>query len=76
MAEKAAAVRRDFDRMDQIPDMVFRVLQKFNFLIILYITLISSHALWGYVHVGTALEFLLRAGRVPPLNWIIPIAGL
>lgn len=76
MAEKAAAVRRDFDRMDQIPEMVFRVLQMFNFLIILYITLISSHALWGYVHEGTALEFLLRAGRVPPINWIIPIAGL
>ena len=76
MAEKAAAVRRDFDRMDQIPEMVFRVLQMFNFLIILYITLISSHALWGYVHEGTALEFLLRAGRVPLINWIIPIAGL
>ena len=76
MVEKVAPVRRDFDRMDQIPEMVFRVLQMFNFLIILYITLISSHALWGYVHEGTALEFLLRAGRVPPINWIIPIAGL
>jgi hypothetical protein len=50
MVEKVAPVRRDFDRMDQIPEMVFRVLQMFNFLIILYITLISSHALWGYVH--------------------------
>ena len=76
MLEKAAPVRRDFDRMDQIPEMVFRILQMFNFLIILYITLLSCHALWGYVHEGTALDFLLLAGRVPPLNWVIPVSGL
>ena len=45
MLEKAAPVRRDFDRMDQIPEMVFRILQMLNFLIILYITLLSCHAL-------------------------------
>ena len=76
MLEKAAPVRRDFDRMDQIPEMVFRILQMLNFLIILYITLLSCHALWGYVHEGTALDFLLLAGRVPPLNWVIPVSGL
>lgn len=72
----AAPVRRDFDRIDQIPEMIFRVLQMLNNVILLYVMLISSHALWGYVHEGTALDFLLRAGGVPLISWVIPVAGL
>lgn len=72
----AAPVRRDFDRIDQIPEMVFRVLQMLNLVILLFVMLISSHALWGYVHEGTALDFLLRAGGVPLMSWVIPVAGL
>ena len=71
--EKLAVVHRDFDRVDQIPELVFRVLNMLNFLILLFVTLTTQHALWGYVHEGTALEFLLRAGYVPPIAWKYPV---
>ena len=63
MAEKTAIVKRDNDKVGQIPELVFRVLVLLNFLIILFVTLCTAHALWGYVHEGSALEFLIRAGR-------------
>ena len=76
MIEKGEVVHRDYDRVDQIPELVFRVLVMLNFLIILYVVLLTYHALWGYVNEGTALEFLLSAGRVPPMAWKYPVTVL
>ena len=76
MIEKAAAVKRDLNKVGEIPELVFRILVLLNLLIILFTTLVSCRALWGYVHEGTALEFLLRAGRVPPPNWIFPVTAM
>lgn len=76
MIEKGAAVHRDFDRADQIPELVFRVLYMLNFIILLYVTMVTYHALTGYVNEGTALDFLLSAGSVPPLAWKYPVAAL
>ncbi len=76
MAEKTAIVKRDNDKVGQIPELVFRVLVLLNFLIILFVTLCTAHALWGYVHEGSALEFLIRAGRVPLMNWILPFSAV
>ena len=76
MAEKAAAVKRDMEKVGQIPDLIFRVLIMLNLLIILFVTSLTGHALWGYVHEGSALEFLVRAGHIPKESWIYLVTGL
>lgn len=76
MFNKAAVVRRDFDRVDQIPELVFRVLQALNVLIVLLVTILTCHAHWGYVHEGTAMEFLLHSGSVPPIAWVFPVTAM
>ena len=77
MVEKtSAAVKRDMNKVGQIPELIFRVLIMLNLLIILYVTLLTGHALWGYVHEGSALEFLIRAGSVPMESWICLVTGL
>ena len=76
MAEKAAAVKRDLEKVGQIPELIFRVLIMLNLMIILFVTLFTGHALWGFVHEGSAMEFLVRAGHIPMENWIYPVAGM
>ena len=76
MLEKTAAVKRDLEKVGEIPELMFRLLILLNFLIVLFVTLISAHALWGYVNEGTALDFLLSAGRIPPANWVLPVTGI
>ncbi len=76
MIEKTAAVKRDLEKVGEIPEFMFRILILLNLLIVLFVTLISSHALWGYVNEGTALDFLLSAGRIPPQNWVFPVTGM
>ena len=76
MLEKTAAVKRDLEKVGEIPELMFRLLILLNFLIVLFVTLISAHALWGYVNEGTALDFLLSAGRIPPENWVLPVTGI
>ena len=76
MAEKAAAVKRDLEKVGQIPELIFRVLIMLNFLIILFVTLFTGHALWGFIHEGSAMEYLVRAGHIPMENWIYPVAGM
>ncbi len=76
MSERAAVVKRDDDKVGQIPELVFRVLLVFNFVSILFVTLCTGHALWGYVHEGAAMDFLIHAGAVPPMAWIFPVTGV
>ena len=76
MAERTAIVKRENDKVGQIPEMIFRVLILLNFIIILLVTTCTCHALWGYVHEGSALDFLVRAGRVPPMEWVFPVTAV
>ena len=76
MSEKTAVVKRDNEKVGQIPELVFRVLVLLNFLIIMFVTLCTGHALWGFVHEGSALDFLIRAGRIPPMDWIFPFSAV
>ena len=46
MLEKTAAVKRDLEKVGEIPELMFRLLILLNFLIVLFVTLISAHALW------------------------------
>ena len=74
--DKTAAVKRDMNKVGQIPELIFRVLIMLNFLIIMFVTALIGNALWGYVHEGSALEFLIRAGHVPRESWIYLVTGL
>ena len=76
MAERTAIVKRDNDKVGQIPELIFRVLILFNFIVILLVTSCTCRALWGYVHEGSALDFLVRAGKVPPIDWVFPATAV
>lgn len=76
MTEKTAAVKRDLEKAGEIPELMFHLLIMLNLLIVLLVTLTTAHALWGYVNEGTALDFLLIAGRIPPPSWVLPVAGI
>ena len=60
MVEKAAAVKRDMNKVGQIPELIFRALIMLNFMIILFVTLVTYHALWGYVHEGSGYSTKLE----------------
>ena len=64
------------NKVGQIPELIFRALIMLNFMIILFVTLVTYHALWGYVHEGSALDFLIKAGYVPPENWVFPVTAM
>lgn len=76
MTEKTAAVKRDLEKVGEIPELMFHLLIMLNLLIVLLVTLTTAHALWGYVNEGTALDFLLIAGRIPPPSWVLPVTGI
>jgi hypothetical protein len=46
MLEKTAAVKRDLGKVGEIPEFMFGILILLNLVIVLFVTLISSHALW------------------------------
>lgn len=76
MADRTAVVKRDNDKVGEIPELIFRILLLLNFLTIMVVTYFTSHALRGYIYEGTALDFLIRAGEIPPISWTIPASGL
>ena len=76
MADRTAVVKRDNDKVGEIPELIFRILLLLNFLTIMVVTYFTSHALRGYIYEGTALDFLIRAGEIPPISWTIPVSGL
>lgn len=73
------ALYRDSDHADhsgilQAPGMIFLEMQLLNLLILLYITLITVHALRGYIMDGSALLFLVGSGSIPILFWKLPVS--
>ena len=74
MADKSLELYRDNNAEDstsilQAPGLILLEMKLLNLLILLYITIISVHALRGYTMDGSALHFLVGAGSVPVFSW-------
>ena len=70
MADKSLELYRDNTTEDstsilQAPGLILLEMKVLNLLILLFITIISVHALRGYSMDGSALHFLIGAGSVP-----------
>ena len=49
----------------RLPDLLINLMMHLNFWMLLFIMFIMSHALWGYVHEGSALSFLMHSKLIP-----------
>ena len=78
MSDKSLELYRDNKTEDSIsilqaPGLIFLEMKVLNLLILLYITVITVHALRGYTMDGSALHFLIGAGSVPIFSWKLPV---
>ena len=78
MSDKSLELYRDNKTEDstsilQAPGLIFLEMKVLNLLILLYITVITVHALRGYTMDGSALHFLVGAGSVPIISWKLPV---
>ena len=78
MADKSLELYRDNTTEDstsilQAPGLILLEMKVLNLLILLFITIISVHALRGYSMDGSALHFLIGAGSVPVFSWKLPV---
>lgn len=78
MADKSLELYRDNNAEDstsilQAPGLILLEMKLLNLLILLYITIVSVHALRGYTMDGSALHFLVGAGSVPIISWKLPV---
>ena len=49
----------------RLPDLLVNLMMHLNFWMLLFIVFIMYHALWGYVHEGSALSFLMNSRHIP-----------
>lgn len=49
----------------RLPDLLINLMMHLNFWMLLFIMFIMSHALWGYIHEGSALSFLMNSKLIP-----------
>ena len=78
MADKSLELYRDNNAEDftsilQAPGLILLEMKLLNLLILLFITIITVHALRGYSMDGSALHFLVGAGSVPFFSWKLPV---
>ena len=78
MADKSLELYRDNNDEDstsilQAPGLILLEMKLLNLLILLFITIITVHALRGYSMDGSALHFLVGAGSVPFFSWKLPV---
>lgn len=61
---------------NRFPDYVLVIMKNLNLIIILYIAVIMSYCLMGYVQENTALEFLTNIHRMTIEAWKIPLMSV
>ena len=63
---------------ERFPKFVLGMMKHLNMVIILYLTMVTVHSLRGYIFEISAMDFLVRAERMPMEPWKLPVlsAGL
>lgn len=60
----------------QASQYVWIIMKNLNLLIILYVAILMSYSLYGYVHENSALDFLTNIYRMPIAAWKIPLISI
>lgn len=58
------------------PGWILGIMKNLNMVAILYITIITTRSLIGYIHENSAFRFLLRVRRVPLEPWKLPLLSI
>ncbi len=61
---------------NRFPEWVLGTMKNLNMVIILYLTIVTSYSLSGYIQEHSAMDFLLRAKRITTVPWKIPILAV
>lgn len=61
---------------DQFSDYILTLMKNLNFLTILYISVIMSYSLSGYIKENSALEFVQKINTMPIAAWKIPVMAV
>lgn len=63
---------------NQFPTLIFNIMKHLNLAVILFITGLTAHSLFGYINENSARDFLVKAGHIPMAPWKMPVltAGL
>lgn len=60
----------------QLPNYVLCTMKNLNMLIILYLAGVTAYSLSGYIQECSAMDFLIRAKRIPLAPWKIPVLAV
>ncbi len=58
------------------PDFVLSTMKNLNMVMILYLTMVTVHSLYGYVDGNSAMDFLMQVKRMPMEPWKLPVLSI
>ena len=61
---------------NRFPEWVLCTMKNLNMVIILYLTGVTAYSLSGYIQEHSAMDCLLRAGRIATVPWKIPVLAV
>lgn len=61
---------------NQLPGLMLGMMKNLNMVIILYLAGVTACSLSGYAHENSAMEFLIKAKRLPSVPWKIPVLAV
>lgn len=61
---------------NQFPESILGTMKNLNMIMILYLTAVTTHSLYGYVREGSALNFLMKVKSLPVEPWKLPVLSV
>ena len=58
------------------PDFVLSTMKNLNMVMILYLTMVTVHSLYGYVDGNSAVDFLMQVKRMPMEPWKLSVLSI
>ena len=58
------------------PGLVLNTMKNLNMVMILYLTMVTAHSLYGYVDENSAMDFLMQVKRMPMEPWKLPVLSI
>ena len=61
---------------DGFPGFVLNTMKNLNMVMILYLTMVTVHSLYGYMDGNSAMDFLMQVKRMPMEPWKLPVLSI
>ena len=58
------------------PDFVLSTMKNLNMVMILYLTMVTVHSLYGYMDGNSAMDFLIQVKQMPMEPWKLPVLSI